>query len=97
MRGDREDDIHLERGAHIRDPRERPATPAATAGTALASLTVVGPSLALADACATAGFAMGADRARAWTESLPGYEAYAITETGDTWQTAGFAARIASV
>jgi thiamine biosynthesis lipoprotein len=80
-----------ERGTHIINPLAgRPAA-------GLASLTVVGPSLALADACATAGFAMGADRARAWTESLPGYEAYAITETGDTWQTAGFAARIASV
>ena len=78
-----------ERGAHIIDPHlGRPAT-------GLASLTVVGPSLALADAYATAAFAMGPDRARDWTESLPGYEAYAITESGDTWQTAGFAPHIA--
>jgi len=78
-----------ERGAHIIDPhRGHPAA-------GLASLTVVGPSLALADAYATAAFAMGPARARDWTESLPGYEAYAITENGDTWQTAGFAPHIA--
>jgi thiamine biosynthesis lipoprotein len=78
-----------ERGAHIVNPR----TGAAAAG--LASVTVVGPSLALADACATAAFAMGPDLARDWTESLDGYAAYAITAAGDTWQTGGFAARIA--
>jgi hypothetical protein len=33
--------------------------------------------------------------AREWAESLDGYEAYAITEAGETWQTSGFAARIA--
>jgi thiamine biosynthesis lipoprotein len=78
-----------ERGAHIVNPR----TGAAAAG--LASVTVVGPSLALADACATAAFAMGPGLARDWTESLDGYAAYAITAAGDTWQTGGFAARIA--
>ena len=79
-----------ERGAHIIDPHlGRPAT-------GLASLTLVGPSLALADAYATAALAMGPARARDWTESLPGYEAYAITENGDTWQTTGFAPHIAS-
>jgi thiamine biosynthesis lipoprotein len=78
-----------ERGAHIIDPHlGHPAV-------GLASLTVVGPSLALADAYATAAFAMGPARARDWTESRPGYEAYAITENGDTWQTAGFAPHIA--
>ncbi len=78
-----------ERGAHIIDPHlGHPAT-------GLASLTVVGPSLALADAYATAAFAMGPTRARDWTESLPGYEAYAITSGGDTWQTTGFAPHIA--
>ncbi|HEX4291510.1 MAG TPA: FAD:protein FMN transferase [Trebonia sp.] len=78
-----------ERGAHIVDPHlGRPAA-------GLASLTVVGPSLALADAYATAAFAMGPARARDWTESLPDYEAYAITEDGDTWQTPGFAPHIA--
>jgi thiamine biosynthesis lipoprotein len=79
-----------ERGPHIIDPHAgRPAA-------GLASLTVVGPSLALADACATAAFAMGPDRARDWAASLHGYEVYAITEAGRTWQTAGFAARIAA-
>ncbi|MGH3211311.1 MAG: FAD:protein FMN transferase [Trebonia sp.] len=78
-----------ERGAHIVNPR----TGAAAVG--LASVTVTGPSLALADACATAAFAMGPDLARGWTESLDGYAAYAITAAGDTWQTSGFAAYIA--
>ena len=75
-----------ERGAHILDPvAGRPAA-------GLASLTVVGPHLTWADACATAAFAMGPDRAREWTESLPGYEALAILPDGSTWQTRGFAA-----
>jgi thiamine biosynthesis lipoprotein len=79
-----------ERGAHIVNPRDgRPAA-------GLASLTVTGPSLALADACATAAFAMGPELARDWTQSLDGYQAYAITATGETWQTSGFAARIAT-
>jgi thiamine biosynthesis lipoprotein len=78
-----------ERGAHIVNPRA--GQPAA----GLASLTVTGPSLALADACATAAFAMGPALARDWTGSLDGYEAYAITETGESWQTRGFAARVA--
>jgi FAD:protein FMN transferase len=77
-----------ERGAHILDPH------AGAPASGLASLTVTGPSLALADAYATAAVAMGPARARDWTASLEGYEAYAITETGDTWQTPGFAAHI---
>jgi thiamine biosynthesis lipoprotein len=78
-----------ERGAHVIDPvGGRPAA-------GLASLTMIGPSLALADAFATAAFAMGPSLARDWTESLDGYEAYAITTGGETWQTAGFAARVA--
>jgi len=77
-----------ERGAHIVNPRTgRPAA-------GLASLTVTGRSLALADACATAAFAMGPALARDWLASLDGCEAYAITEAGETWQTAGFAAFI---
>ena len=78
-----------ERGAHIANPRT--GEPAA----GLASLTVAGPSLAMADACATAAFAMGPALARDWAESLDGYEAYAITETGETWQTSGFAVLVA--
>jgi FAD:protein FMN transferase len=78
-----------ERGAHIVNPR----TGAAAAG--LASVTLIGPSLALADACATAAFAMGPDLARDWAEVLDGYEAFAVTATGETWQTGGFAAHVA--
>jgi thiamine biosynthesis lipoprotein len=78
-----------ERGDHIVNPRTgRPAA-------GLASLTVTGPSLTLADAFATAAFAMGPDLARAWTEALDGYEAFAITTSGQTWHTSGFAAFIA--
>jgi thiamine biosynthesis lipoprotein len=80
-----------ERGAHVIDPfTGRPAS-------GLASVTVVGRSLALADAFATAAFAMGPSLARDWTESLDGYEAYAITPDGETWQTGGFASRVAVV
>jgi FAD:protein FMN transferase len=72
-----------ERGAHIIDPHTgRPAA-------GLASITVVGAGLAETDAYATAAFAMGA-AARDWTEGLDGYEAFAITAAGATWQTSGF-------
>ncbi|MBO0804211.1 MAG: FAD:protein FMN transferase [Nocardiopsaceae bacterium] len=75
-----------ERGAHILDPvAGRPAA-------GLASITVAGPSLAWADAYATAAFAMGPELAREWTESLDDYEAFAILPDGTTWQTRGFAA-----
>jgi FAD:protein FMN transferase len=79
-----------ERGAHIVNPHS--AAPAV----GLASLTVAGLNLTLADAYATAGFAMGPVLARDWLESLDGYEAYAITATGETWHTTAFAARIAA-
>jgi thiamine biosynthesis lipoprotein len=72
-----------ERGAHIFDPVA--ARPALT----FASVTVTGPSLTLADAYATAAYAMG-DAARDWVESLPGFEALAITLDGETWRTSGF-------
>jgi FAD:protein FMN transferase len=72
-----------ERGPHIVNPHTgRPAA-------GLASITIAGPSLALADAYATAAFAMG-EAARDWTEGLDGYEALAITSGGATWHTAGF-------
>jgi thiamine biosynthesis lipoprotein len=72
-----------ERGVHIFDPiAGRPAA-------GFASITVTGPRLSLADAYATAAFAMG-DLAYEWIESLGGYEALAITPAGDTWQTPGF-------
>jgi thiamine biosynthesis lipoprotein len=74
-----------ERGAHIIDPY----TGQPPVG--LASITVVGATLAETDAFATAAFAMGA-AARDWVESLEGYEAFAITAVGATWQTSGFGA-----
>ncbi len=79
-----------ERGSHIVNPvTGHPAV-------GLASLTVVGPSLAFADACATAAFAMGPGLAREWTESLEDHEAFAITAAGDTWQTTGFARHVST-
>ena len=72
-----------ERGAHIIDPY----TGQPPVG--LASITVVGATLAETDAFATAAFAMGS-AARDWVESLDGYEAFAITAAGATWQTSGF-------
>ncbi len=62
-----------ERGDHIRDGRS-----GAVAHT-LVSVTVVGPSLALADAYATIAFAMGAEGI-AWVARQPGYGVYAITD-----------------
>ena len=74
-----------ERGPHIINPHTgRPAT-------GLASITLVGAGLAETDAYATAAFAMG-PAARDWVESLDGYEAFAITPVGATWQTSGFRA-----
>lgn len=64
-----------ERGEHIHDPRD------ATTPTDLASLTVVGPSLTLADAYATIGFAMGSE-GPAWVARHAGYGVYAVTAEG---------------
>lgn len=72
-----------ERGAHVLDPhRGAPAL-------GLASVTVIGPSLALADAYATAAAAMGA-RALEWLETLDGYEALLVDARGDIRWTPGF-------
>jgi thiamine biosynthesis lipoprotein len=79
-----------ERGAHIIDPHT------ARSARGLASVTITGPSLALADAYATAAFAMGPALAREWTESLDDYEAFAVTPDGATWQTRGFARYLAA-
>jgi FAD:protein FMN transferase len=75
-----------ERGMHILDPH----TGLPPAG--LASVTITGPHLELADAYATAAFAMGFPLAREWTESLDGYTAFGINPDGTTWQTPGFPA-----
>jgi thiamine biosynthesis lipoprotein len=64
-----------ERGAHVLDPHR--GIPALE----LAGVTVVGPSLALADAYATAAVAMGA-RALPWLTELDGYEALLIDADG---------------
>ena len=63
---------NYERGDHITDART------GVANRELRSLTVVGPSLTLADAYATAGFAMGLAGV-AWVATRPSYAAYAVT------------------
>ncbi|MEO8252028.1 MAG: FAD:protein FMN transferase [Chloroflexota bacterium] len=60
-----------ERGDHIRSPM------AGTVAQELLSLTVVGPSLTLADAYATAGFAMGTD-GLTWVDRHDGYRGYGM-------------------
>jgi thiamine biosynthesis lipoprotein len=71
-----------ERGRHVLDPH----TGQPPEG--LLSVTVTGPDLALADAYATAVFAMGYPRALGWTAA--GYEAFGITADGQAWRTPGF-------
>ncbi len=61
-----------ERGGHIVDARTG-AVP-----TGLRSVTVIGPTLALADAYATAAFAMGED-GLAWVDGQAGFAAIGIT------------------
>jgi thiamine biosynthesis lipoprotein len=64
-----------ERGFHVVDPRTgRPAT-------ALRSVTVVGPDLALADGYATAAVAMG-EAGLSWLAALDGYQVAVVTEDG---------------
>jgi thiamine biosynthesis lipoprotein len=73
-----------ERGAHLFDPRDgQPVTE-------LASVTVVGPSLADADAYATTLYVMGVE-GLAWIDQHPGYAACAITRDLETFATATFA------
>lgn len=62
-----------ERGAHVLDPH----TGAPPSG--VLSVTIVGPDLGVADAYATAAFAMGAGGAR-WAAALPGHGAIVIFE-----------------
>lgn len=61
-----------ERGNHITDPRT------GAAPDSLRSVSVIGPSLAMADAYATAAFVLG-PKGLAWVESHPGYGALAVT------------------
>jgi thiamine biosynthesis lipoprotein len=75
-----------ERGEHILDPRSgRPPR-------GVLSVTVTGPELATADACATAAFALGAG-GPAWTAGLDGYEAMTVLEGGRVLATPGFSGR----
>jgi thiamine biosynthesis lipoprotein len=64
-----------ERGDHIVDART--GIPSRT----LLSLTVAGPSLTMADAYATAGFAMG-NAGVEWVAARPGYAPFAVTASG---------------
>jgi thiamine biosynthesis lipoprotein len=77
-----------ERGTHVVDPLT------GRAAVELASVSVVGPDIADADAYATAALAMG-DRAWAWVEGLPGYEALVIDRAGARRTTSGFRAYLA--
>jgi thiamine biosynthesis lipoprotein len=71
-----------ERGAHLLDPHTgRP-------GCRAASATVTGPSLAMADALATA-LAVGGDAVLAAVEGLPGYAGYLIRPDGTEAWTSG--------
>lgn len=72
-----------ERGDHIIDP-----VTGTTPGDIL-SVTVTGPDLGLADAYATAAFAMGADGPE-WTTTLSGYEAMTILADERVLSTPGF-------
>lgn len=74
-----------ERGAHVLDPH----TGRAPSGTL--SVTVIGPSLAVADAFATAALAMGA-AGPAWLARVRGHESCVITADGRLLTTAGFEA-----
>ncbi|MFC4498264.1 MULTISPECIES: FAD:protein FMN transferase [Streptomyces] len=72
-----------ERGDHILDGRTgRPAT-------GLTSLTVVAPTLTLADTVATAAFALGAEGVE-WAASRAGCEVYAVVTGGGVLRTPGF-------
>ena len=64
-----------ERGPHVINPHD--GTPAVV----LRSVTVVGPDLALADAYATAGMAMGLPGLD-WLARLDGYQTAVVTEDG---------------
>lgn len=73
-----------ERGRHIVDPHT------GRAPEALVSVTVVGSSLARADAYATAAFARGT-AAKQWLDALPDHHGFAVTADGTTWSTTGWA------
>jgi thiamine biosynthesis lipoprotein len=72
-----------ERGPHVIDPHTgQPALE-------LASVTVVGKDLGVADAYATAALAMGLG-APSWLDRLGGYESYVVDAGGNAWWSRGF-------
>jgi FAD:protein FMN transferase len=73
-----------ERGDHVLDPRT--GMPAR----GLASVTVVGPDLAIADAYATAAVVLGPGEGMRWLASRAGYEGMAITDSRAVLLTPGF-------
>jgi FAD:protein FMN transferase len=77
-----------ERGAHIIDPRTQ------RTASGLLSMTVVGPTLALADAYSTAAYVMGREGV-SWLLERPGYDGYAITSDHRAIFTPGFATLLA--
>jgi thiamine biosynthesis lipoprotein len=73
-----------ERGDHVIDPRTgEPAT-------VLASVTVIGPDLAIADAFATAVVVLGPEEGMRWLATRVGYEGMAITDDHVVIVTPGF-------
>lgn len=74
-----------ERGFHVIDPHSgRPVRHTVAA-------TVIGSDITTADAYATAALAMGGERAIAWLEPRPGFEAMVIDHLGRAVETSGFA------
>jgi FAD:protein FMN transferase len=73
-----------ERGDHVLDPRR--GLPAV----GLASVTVVGEDLAVADAYATAAVALGPAEGMRWLATRPGYEGMGITDGRSVLLTPGF-------
>ena len=73
-----------ERGKHVRNPRT------GKAAEGLRSVTVVGPDLAMADAYATAGLAMG-EAGLAWLakRAADGYQSAVVTDDGRAFCSAG--------
>jgi FAD:protein FMN transferase len=72
-----------ERGEHLFSPQDRPLA-------AVASATITGPSLAMADALATA-LAVGGDEVLGLVGELNGYEGYLIRTDGTEADTGGIA------
>jgi thiamine biosynthesis lipoprotein len=79
-----------ERGAHLWDGRT------GSAAEPLASMTVVGPELAWADAFATTAYVLGADDGLAFVAAVEGYEALAVRPDRTLVGTPGMRALLAT-